>query len=145
MFEFIILFLIIAGFIIGFGAVNVIDLHGFLARKSNYWTLATTRTHKVTKPMIWVGILMVLVGGVFLYDNIFLIIHLSLVFVLILNGLFLSLVISPYLLKREREGGRVRIITSKNSKKDIHKFHFLRFRLVDVSGNICFVFAVKYI
>lgn len=44
MFEFIILFLIISGFIIGFGAVNVIDMHGFLARKSNYWAPPRSRT-----------------------------------------------------------------------------------------------------
>ena len=32
------LFLLIAGFIIGLGAVTVIDLHGFLGRTSSYWT-----------------------------------------------------------------------------------------------------------
>jgi len=52
------LFLFIAGFIIGLGAVTVIDLHGFLGRKSSYWTEATIRTHKVTKPLIWIGILL---------------------------------------------------------------------------------------
>ena len=50
------LFIILAGFIIGLGAVTVIDIHGFLGRRSNYWTEATTRTHKVTKPLIWIGI-----------------------------------------------------------------------------------------
>ncbi|MDO8659167.1 MAG: hypothetical protein Q7K54_01055 [Candidatus Parcubacteria bacterium] len=55
--NFIGLFVFISGFIVGLGAVTVIDIHGFLGRKSSYWTEATTRTHKVTKPMIWVGIL----------------------------------------------------------------------------------------
>ncbi len=30
------LFILIAGYIIGLGAVTVIDLHGFLGRKSSY-------------------------------------------------------------------------------------------------------------
>lgn len=97
-------FIIIAGFIIGLGAVSVIDMHGFLARKSNYWTLATTRTHKVTKPMIWIGMFLVLLGGVLFYSDGFLITHIILSVLLILNGIFLSFVISPFLLKREREG-----------------------------------------
>ena len=45
--EFFGLFIHLAGFVIGLGAVTVIDLHGFLGRKSPYWTEATTRTHKV--------------------------------------------------------------------------------------------------
>jgi len=32
-------FLFIAGFIIGLGAVTVIDLHGFLGKKSQSWQL----------------------------------------------------------------------------------------------------------
>jgi hypothetical protein len=47
------LFTSIMGYIVGLGAVTVIDLHGFLGRKSAYWTEATTRTHKITKPLIW--------------------------------------------------------------------------------------------
>jgi hypothetical protein len=31
-------FLIISGYIIGLGAVTVIDILGFLGRKSSYWT-----------------------------------------------------------------------------------------------------------
>ena len=48
--DFIGLFLFLAGFVIGLGAVTVIDLHGFLGGKSAYWTEATTRTHKVANP-----------------------------------------------------------------------------------------------
>jgi len=48
-------FVSLAGFILGLGAVTVIDLHGFFAQKSSYWTVATTRTHKITKPLIWIG------------------------------------------------------------------------------------------
>ena len=61
------LFLFLAGFIIGLGAVTVFDLHGFLGRKSPYWTEATTRTHKVTKPLIWIGLLLTIVGGLITY------------------------------------------------------------------------------
>jgi len=99
------LFIFIAGFVIGLGAVTVIDLHGFLGRKSPYWTLATTRTHKVTKPLIWIGIVLTIIGGLIFYRNeVFAGIPLfqSLIaVVLILNGLFLSFKVSPYLLERE--------------------------------------------
>jgi len=102
------LFLLLAGFVIGLGAVTVIDLHGFLGRKSNYWTEATTRTHKVTKPLIWVGMFLVLVGGFIFYRNYGLnqitIIHLFSALIMILNGIFLSFSVSPFLLQREREG-----------------------------------------
>ena len=101
------LFIFIAGFVIGLGAVTVIDLHGFLGRKSPYWTLATTRTHKVTKPLIWIGIGLTIIGGLIFYRNeVFAGIPLfqSLItMILILNGLFLSFKVSPYLLEREKQ------------------------------------------
>ena len=46
------IFIVIAGYIVGLGAVTVIDILGFLGRKSSYWTEATIRAHKVTKPLI---------------------------------------------------------------------------------------------
>ena len=101
------LFILIAGFVIGLGAVTVIDLHGFLGRKSSYWTLATTRTHKVTKPLIWIGIGLIIIGGIIFYRNeVFSGIPLfqSLIAViLILNGSFLTFKVSPFLLKREKQ------------------------------------------
>ncbi len=106
--DFIGLFIFIAGFIIGLGAVTVIDIHGFLGRKSNYWTEATTRTHKVTKPMIWAGIGLTVIGGIIFFRNTPFAgvpIYLSAIaIVLILNGLFLSFRVSPYLLRQEKEG-----------------------------------------
>lgn len=106
--DFIGLFILIAGFIIGLGAVTVIDIHGFLGRKSKYWTEATTRTHKVTKPMIWVGITLGLLGGFIFFRNetfsLVPIYLLAIALVLILNGLFLSFRVSPYMLQREKEG-----------------------------------------
>lgn len=106
--DFIGLFVAITGFIFGLGAVMVIDIHGFLGRKSNYWTEATTRTHKVTKPMIWAGIALALVGGIIFFRNEpFVGAPMYLAFiavVLILNGLFLSFSVSPYLLQKEKEG-----------------------------------------
>lgn len=111
------LFLLLAGFVIGLGAVTVIDLHGFLGRKSNYWTEATTRTHKVTKPLIWIGMFLVLVGGFIFYRNYGLnqitIIHLVSAFIMILNGIFLSFSVSPFLLQREKEGKSSELL-SKN-------------------------------
>ena len=106
--DFISLFVLIAGFIIGLGAVTVIDIHGFLGRKSQYWTETTTRTHKVTKPMIWVGLMLTIIGGAIFFRNeafAGIPVYLSaIVAVLILNGLFLSFSVSPYLLQRERDG-----------------------------------------
>ena len=102
------LFLFLAGFVIGLGAVTVIDIHGFLGRKSSYWTEATTRTHKVTKPLIWLGIFLAIIGGVIFYQKEALegivLIHAVIAGILILNGLFLSFSVSPFLLKREKEG-----------------------------------------
>lgn len=100
--------LIIIGYIIGLGAVTVIDLHGLLARKSPYWTQATIQTHKVTKPLIWLGIVLILIGNYF-YFSIFsfpleFYTLLKLYSLLILNGIYLSFWLSPRLLKREKEG-----------------------------------------
>ncbi len=107
-FEFIGLFILIAGFIIGLGAVTVIDFHGLLGRKSAYWTEATIRTHKVTKPLIWFGLLLATVGGTIFYRESALtgvvVLHLLSLPVMILNGLYLSFRVSPFLLERERMG-----------------------------------------
>ena len=93
---------------IGLGAVTVIDLHGFLGRRSKYWTEATIRTHKVTKPMIWVGIVLAVIGGIIFYRDTTLVgvplVHLLIAAALILNGCFLSFWVSPRLLQREKEG-----------------------------------------
>lgn len=106
--SFVGLFMFLAGFIIGLGAVTVIDLHGFLGRKSSYWSEATVRTHKITKPLIWIGINLSIFGSFLFYINelssIIPAYHLILFSVLVANGGFLSLKVSPYLLKREKEG-----------------------------------------
>ena len=106
--DFIGLFIFLAGFIIGLGAVTVIDIHGFLGRKSAYWTEATTRKHKVTKPLIWIGIILAIIGGAIFYRNesftgvAFM--HAIIAVMLILNGIFLSFRVSPFLLQQEKEG-----------------------------------------
>lgn len=97
----ILIFIIISGYIVGLGAVTVIDTLGFLGRKSSYWTEATIRTHKVTKPLIWLGIFLVTIGALILkLPNYFLYIY----SILILNGIFLSFYVSPYLLNMEKKG-----------------------------------------
>jgi hypothetical protein len=102
------LFLFMAGFVIGLGAVTVIDIHGFLGRKSAYWTEATTRTHKVTKPMIWAGIGLAIFGGLIFYHSQPLsgipLAHAVIAAALVLNGCFLSFWVSPRLLEREKQG-----------------------------------------
>lgn len=119
--EFIGLFLTITGFIIGLGAVTVIDLHGFLGRKSKYWTEATTRTHKVTKPMIWIGIALFIIG-LAIHTNARSIttiskIHATIAALLILNGSFLSFKVSPFLLEREKKGKADQLIPQSWQKK----------------------------
>lgn len=120
-FDFIGLFLFLAGFIIGLGAVTVIDIHGFLGRRSAYWTEATTRTHKVTKPMIWVGIALTILGGLFLYrDTAFVgipLIHACIALVLVANDYFLSFKVSPFLLERERMGKQQELLPASWQRK----------------------------
>lgn len=119
--DFVGLFLLISGFVIGLGAVTVIDIHGFLGRRSSYWTEATTRTHKVTKPLIWLGMFLAVVGGAVFFRNepfVGLPMYLTLIaVVLILNGLFLSLRVSPYLLKKEKEGRAGELLPESLQKK----------------------------
>lgn len=102
------LFLLLSGFVIGLGAVTVIDLHGFLGRKSSYWTEATTRTHKITKPLIWIGVVLAILGGLVFYRNEPLtgiqLFHAIVATLLVINGLFLTFWVSPRLLRREQEG-----------------------------------------
>ena len=102
------LFLFIAGFVIGLGAVTVIDIHGYLGRRSSYWTKATTQTHKVTKPMIWAGIALAIIGGLIFYRSERILgiplVHAVIALVLIANGYFLSFKVSPFLLTREKSG-----------------------------------------
>lgn len=117
------LFLFLAGFVIGLGAVTVIDIHGFLGRKSSYWTEATTRTHKVTKPMIWAGIMLATIGGLVFYRGQSFagipLIHAVITLALILNGYFLSFKVSPFLLKREKEGLSGELLPASWQKKII--------------------------
>jgi hypothetical protein len=121
--DFIGLFTVLSGFIIGLGAVTVIDIHGFLGRKSSYWTEAAVRTHKVTKPLIWIGIILGIIGGTIFYRNepffgvpLY---HAFIACVLLLNGLFLSFHVSPFLLKKEREGRQAEILPASLQNKII--------------------------
>lgn len=124
--SFLPLFLTIVGFVIGLGAVTVIDIHGFLGRKSSYWTIATTRTHKVTKPLIWIGIILATTGTLLVYKGTDPFSTLQKLFsgALILNGLFLSLKVSPFLLEREKEGRDGAILPDSFQRKITWSFIF---------------------
>jgi len=119
--DFIGLFIFIAGFIIDLGAVTVIDIHGFLGRKSSYWTDASIRTHKVTKPLIWIGISLAIIGGLIYYRDVSFtgipFYHALIACILILNGLFLSFYISPLLLSRESEGRQTELLPASLQSK----------------------------
>jgi hypothetical protein len=105
--DFLGLFLLLSGFVVGLGAVTVVDIQGLLGRKSRYWTEAATRTHKVTKPLIWLGMSLGLIGGGIFYRNTGFrgipLVQLYLAIMLLLNGCFLSFKVSPFLLQREKE------------------------------------------
>ncbi|HRH30958.1 MAG TPA: hypothetical protein PK886_02760 [Candidatus Paceibacterota bacterium] len=116
------IFIVFAGFIIGLGAVTVIDTLGFLGRKSVYWTETTIRAHKVTKPLIWIGMFVVVLGyALVLADGIItkgqFITSLLVMVIMILNGSYLSFYISPQLLKKEIEGRVTELLSSDLQKK----------------------------
>lgn len=115
------LFMLLSGFVIGLGAVTVIDLHGFLGRRSGYWTLATTRAHKVTKPLIWLGMGLCLVGGFLFYGSSGFTpvtqFHIVSAVALVLNGCFLSFSVSPFMLEREREGREAELLPAAWQRK----------------------------
>ncbi len=102
------LFLLIAGFIIGLGAVSVIETLGFLGQKSPYFTEATIRAHRVTKPLIWIGIAVVILASTWIYIGqpyqVGMLLHAIIAVTMVINGSFLTFWVSPRLLKREREG-----------------------------------------
>jgi len=126
--EFFGLFIHLAGFIIGLGAVTVIDLHGFLGRNSTYWTEATTRTHKVTKPLIWLGMTLAILGAWIFYSQrgwtFSLALQAVIAILLIINGVFLSFSVSPFLLQREREGRAAELLPAEWQKKIVIAFLF---------------------
>jgi hypothetical protein len=126
--EFFGLFIHLAGFVIGLGAVTVIDLHGFLGRKSTYWTEATTRTHKVTKPLIWLGIILAISGAWIFHSHrgwtFSLALQAVIAILLIVNGVFLSFSVSPFLLQREREGRAAELLPAEWQKKITIAFLF---------------------
>jgi len=121
--DYIGLFIFLAGFIIGLGAVIVIDIHGFLGRKSSYWTEATIRTHKITKPLIWIGISFAIIGGMIFYRNVpfsgIPVYHALIACILMFNGLFLSFYVSPFLLLRESEGRQTELLPASLQNKII--------------------------
>lgn len=136
------LFVLLAGFVIGQGAVTVIDLLGFLGRKSPYWTETTIRAHKVTKPLIWIGMTLVVIGLFLTYSKFgtpdFINIQIISIIVMILNGCFLTFYISPALLKQEKEGKSTQLLSNSMQLKITFSF-ILSF--LSWWGNL---FAVAY-
>ncbi|MFT4312615.1 MAG: hypothetical protein ACMXYF_05300 [Candidatus Woesearchaeota archaeon] len=95
----------IVGIIIALGAVTVIDTLGFLGRNSAKWTQTTIQAHFVTKPLIWLGTIIVVVMWLFMlameqWDGLFGLKSLLLL-LLVINGAFLSFYISPRLIERQ--------------------------------------------
>ncbi|MBP7708678.1 hypothetical protein KA107_03255 [Candidatus Pacearchaeota archaeon] len=92
------LFIHLAGLIIGLGAVTVIDFLGFTSRKSKNLTQVTISAHHVTKPLIWLGTILLAISWIFLYENNLLPnLKSILLLIMVLNGIFLSFYVSPRL------------------------------------------------
>ncbi len=94
------------GIIIWLGAVSVIDTMGFFSRKDVKKTQETISAHHTTKPLIWISTIIVLATWIlilFQKDFVFGFVEILktiLLGIMILNGAFLSFVISPALDKR---------------------------------------------
>ncbi len=120
--DFVALFITLIGYSLGLGAVTVIEIHAWLGRHSEYWTEATIRTHKVTKPLIWTGLILAAIGSVALYRSVgftaLATVQLIVGIVLIGNGFFLTAYASPTLLKQEGKGRAAQIL-SKNFQRII--------------------------
>ncbi len=98
------LFFHLAGIIIGLGAATVIDTMGFFSRKNIEKTQQTIFAHHTTKPLIWIGTIIVLITWIIIFirnsfEGIYLWKSLLLI-VMVLNGCFLSFIISPELNRR---------------------------------------------
>ncbi|MEX0920579.1 MAG: hypothetical protein WDZ69_03295 [Candidatus Pacearchaeota archaeon] len=95
------LFFHFAGIIIGLGAVTVIDLMGFISRKDKKWTRTTIQAHHVTKPLIWIGSLLLIATFVFIFPREGIttlnLAKSGLLVIMALNGSFLSFYVSPRL------------------------------------------------
>lgn len=93
------------GIIIGLGAVIVIDTMGFFSRKSVKKTQDTISAHHTTKPLIWIGTIIIFLTWILILARmnfIFGFVEISktiLLGIMILNGVFLSFHISPELNK----------------------------------------------
>ena len=61
--DFIALFVTLIGYSLGLGAITVIEIHAWLGRHSDYWTEAAIRTHKITKPLIWIGLAFIILSA----------------------------------------------------------------------------------
>jgi hypothetical protein len=104
------LFLVLTGLIIGLGSISLMDVLGLRGRRSRYWTETAIRVSRVSRPLTWAGIGLIIIGWLMLYragitgvgtiQEFFLL-------VIILNGAYLSLVVTPKLQALE-VGGRVR-------------------------------------
>lgn len=147
--EFTGLLLLTAGYVVGLGAVTVIDVHGFLARKSGYWTQATIRAHKVTKPLIWLGTFLAILGGLIFYGvepiKPFMYLHGIAAIVLIGNGLFLSFAVSPYLLNQETEGQDTKLLPQSLQRKIAASFTVSVFGWWGSLAGFVYVLTTRYI
>lgn len=121
------LFFHFSGVIIALGAVTVIDTMGFFSRKNKKKTQDTIAAHHTTKPLIWLGTIIVLITWIVMLSNgEFGFIEKTKTFLLgimILNGSFLSFNISPRL--DELIGKKV--LLNKNLQMKISFSFFISF------------------
>ena len=95
------LFFHFVGIIIGLGAVTVIDTMGFFSKRDKKKTQDTISAHHTTKPLIWLGTIIVLITWILILiqDGFGFIQNIKsfLLIVMILNGSFLSFYVSSRL------------------------------------------------
>lgn len=71
--------------------------------------------------MIWAGIALAVIGGTIFYRHVpfsgIPLYHAGIAVLLVLNGLFLSFSVSPFLLRREREGRQRELLPASLQRK----------------------------
>ena len=96
----------ILGLVIGMGSAIVIETIGFIARKSGYWTRVAVQVHYVTKPLIWIGTILLSLSWILIrgFDTVVYPYYWKtlLLLLLIINGGYLSFIISPRIIEHQK-------------------------------------------
>ena len=117
------IWLSLVGLIIALGGISLLDVMALLARKSKYWTETIIRAHKVSKWINWAGLGLVTLGvNLLMHESgaggVLVIIE-FLLLVIAANALYMSLHLSPELMRRERAGKAAQLLPKSFQRKAI--------------------------